>query len=247
MGEKGRKYEERLFAQNMLNAYEKLKKAGKVRYLAVSSHGPIRMAELLMKAVKSGYFDIIMPAHNFMKFSTLSKVIEEARKRGIGVVAMKAMAGAKKMELKPKNESFPHAAFKWVLKNPNVAGLIASINNTKDLLHYVEASGKPFTSKSQAVLKRYELAYSREYCRTGCGECLKSCPENVDIAGVLRQWMYFADYGVEKRAMENYARMEPKADQCFNCSDAPCQAACPYELPVAKLLRNAHEELTFLS
>lgn len=247
MGESGVKYEERLLAHNMLNAYEKLKKAGKVRFLAVSSHGPDRMADLLMKAVTSGHFDVIMPAYNFMQFPTLPRVIEEAGKRGVGVVAMKAMAGAKKMEPKSENESFPHAAFKWVLKNSNVAGLITSINNTKELLHYVEASGKPFTGKSQSVLEKYILAYSKEYCRTGCGECLEACPENVDIAGVMRQWMYFADYGDEKRAMESYARMEPKADRCSDCSDTPCRAACPYGLSVAELLRKAHEDLSFLS
>lgn len=247
MGEKGVKYEERLLAQNMLNAYEKLKKAGKVRYLGVSSHGPARMEELLMKALTSGHFDIIMLAHNFMKFPKAPEVIQEAGKRDVGVVAMKTLAGAKDMGLEPEGESFPHAAFKWVLKNPSVAGLVVTINNTSELLHYVEASGKPFAGNSQSVLERYRIAYSREYCRTGCGECLGSCPENVDIAGVLRQWIYFADYRDEKRAMESYARMEPKSDRCFDCSAAPCQAACPYGLPVAELLRNAHEGLSFTS
>jgi len=45
----------------MLAAFEELKKEGKARYLAVSSHGPYHMEELLTDAVESGRFDYIMP------------------------------------------------------------------------------------------------------------------------------------------------------------------------------------------
>lgn len=245
MGEKSRKYEVRLFSQNMLNAYHKLKKAGKVRNLAVSSHGPHRMEELMMKAVKSGLFDMIQLAHNFMKFPNIPEVIKEAGKRNIGVVAMKTLAGAKDMHLDPGDEPFAHAAFKWALKNRNIAGLIVTISNVRDLSHFVEASGRPFTARSQRTLDQYKLAYSKEYCRTGCGNCLSACPENVNIAGVLRHEMYFSDYRQEKRAMEAYAKMEPKADRCLACGKAPCEAACPYGLPVKELMGRANDTLSF--
>ncbi|VAX16167.1 Ferredoxin [hydrothermal vent metagenome] len=245
MGEKSRGYEERLFSENMLNAFEKLKNAGKVRFLAVSSHGPNRMEELMMKAVKSGHYDIIQPAHNFMKFPNTPEVIKEAGRRNVGVIAMKTLAGAKEMGLDPKGEPFAHAAFKWVLKNPNIAGLIVTISNARNLAHYVEASGQPFTKKSQLTLDRYMTAYSSRYCRTGCGQCLSACPDNVDVAGILRQEMYFSDYHQEKRAMQSYAAMEPKADNCSACAGAPCEAACPYDLPVRKLMGKANELLSF--
>jgi len=58
----------RLLDENMLAAVDELKKEGKARYLAVSSHGPNAMESLLLEAVRSGHFDVIMPAFNFMKF-----------------------------------------------------------------------------------------------------------------------------------------------------------------------------------
>ncbi len=245
MGEESREYESRLLSENMLNAFAKLKKAGKARFLAVSSHGPVRMEELMMKAVKSGHYDVIMPAHNFMKFPKAPDVIEEAGKRNIGVVAMKTLAGAKEMKLDTKGDDFAHAAFKWVLQNPNIAGLVVTIKNFQSLSHYVKASGKTFTKESQYTLDQYKTAYSTEYCRTGCGDCLGACPEGLNIAGVLRQQMYFTDYHEEKKAMTGYARMSPNADVCASCSSAPCESACGYNLPVKALLTRAKESLTF--
>jgi CO dehydrogenase/acetyl-CoA synthase alpha subunit len=57
--------------------------------------------------------------------------------------------------------------------------------------------------------------------------------------------MYFQDYGMEKRAMEGYASLKQKADGCFTCADTSCEKVCPYELPVASMLRKAHEQLSF--
>ncbi len=246
MGEEGVAYEDRLFDEDMLGAYEQLKKGGKVRFLAVSSHGPVRMEELMMKAVKSGHYDIIMPAHNFMKFPNVPAVVAEAGKRNIGVIAMKTMAGAKDIDLEPaKGEPFAHAAFGYVLRSPHVAGLIITIKNARMLNHYVAASGKPFTQSSMKTLDRYAAMYTKEYCRTGCGECVGACPEKVSVATTLRYSMYFSDYGEEKRAMEAYARLSPNAKKCMTCQDAKCEAACPYELPVASLMRNAHDNLAF--
>lgn len=245
MGENGVKFEERLLSHNMLNAYEKLKKSGKARFLAVSSHGPNKLEDLLIKAVKSGHFDIVMAAFNFMKFPGIPDLLREAASRNVGVIAMKTLAGAKDMNLDPGAELFSHAAFKWVLKNTEVAGLVVTISSAQELAEYVRASGEPFTKKSQQTLDQYMAAYTKEYCRTGCGDCAGSCPAGVDIPGVLRQWMYFADYHDEKRAMQTYGAMNPKADACGLCDAAPCQSACPYGLPVADLLSRAHEGLSF--
>jgi hypothetical protein len=245
MGENGVKFEERLLSHNMLNAYEKLKKAGKTRFLAVSSHGPNMMEELLTKAVKSGHYDFIMAAFNFMKFPGIPNLLKEAAQNNVGVIAMKALAGAKEMNLDPGTELFSHAAFKWVLKNTQVAGLVVTISSAQDLAEYVRASGEPFTKKSQQTLDQYMAAYTKEYCRTGCGDCAGECPAGVDIPGVLRQWMYFADYHDEKRALLAYAAMNPKADACGACDGAPCETACPYGLQMANLLSRAHEGLSF--
>ncbi len=237
--------EKRLLDEEMLSAVDSLKRAGKVRFLGVSSHGPNHMEDLLMTAVRSGHFDLIMPAFNFMKFPRVPEVMKEAKKRGIGVVAMKTLAGAKEMNLEAGDEPFETAALKWVLKHPEVSGLVVTIKTVSDLDLYLRASGKGFTAADQEVLDRYARIYGRQYCRTGCNDCEADCPKGVEVATVLRYRMYFKDYGMEKRAMESYADLGRGAEDCLTCRSPSCAGACPYGLPVRELLRDAHETLSF--
>jgi hypothetical protein len=235
----------RLLDNEMLEAVAALKQAGKIRFLGTSSHGPNNMEELLMTAVKSGNFSVIMPSFNFMKFPKLPEVMKEAHKQGVGVIAMKTLAGAKDMNLEAKGEEFSHAAFKWVLKNPEVSGLIVTMKTVSDMELYLKASGAKFTAADQSILDRYAQLYSKEYCRTGCGECEASCPKGVEIASVMRYRMYFRDYGMEKRAMQSYASLKKNAADCITCSEPSCIGKCPHDLPVQDLLCDAHESMSF--
>jgi predicted aldo/keto reductase-like oxidoreductase len=237
--------EKRLFSNEMLESFEELKKAGKVRFLAVSSHGPNNMEDLLLRAVKSGNYDLIMPSFNFMKFPQVPDILKEAKKRGVGVVAMKTLAGAKDSGVSSKDKPFEPAAFKWVLSHPEVNGLVISIKSVSDLDLYLTASGEKFTAGDQRILNRYAQQFGREYCRTGCNKCESACPESVAIATTLRYNMYFKDYGNEKNALESYARLDEKAENCASCQARACTSACPYGLPVNTMLSDAHENLSF--
>ncbi|HXX80348.1 MAG TPA: aldo/keto reductase [Thermodesulfovibrionales bacterium] len=235
----------RLLDEEMLEAAADLKKAGKIHFLGTSSHGPSNMEELLMAAVESGHFDMIQPSFNFMKFPKLPEVMEEAYKRGVGVIAMKTLAGAKEMKIEGTENEFPHAAFKWVLKHSEVSGLIVTMKTAADIELYLKASGQKFTSEDQGILERYARLYGNKYCRTGCGICEGSCASGVEIASIMRYRMYFRDYGMEKKAMESYALLKNKAAACSACSDPACIGSCPYGLPVKNMLCDAHESMSF--
>jgi len=235
----------RLLDEDMLSAFQTLKQAGKVRFLAVSSHGPDNMEDLLLAAVQSGHFDMIMTSFNFMKFPRLQDVLKEAKQKGVGVIAMKTLAGAKDVNFDSKGQEFAPAALKWVLNHPEVNGLIITIKSVSDLDLYLKASGEKFTASDQRALDRYAQCYGREYCRTGCNECEIGCPLGVEIAKSLRFQMYFKDYGMEKKAMESYARLAKNAAACLDCDEEFCAGACPYGLPLRVLLRETHETLTF--
>ncbi|MGO9380127.1 MAG: aldo/keto reductase [Dissulfurispiraceae bacterium] len=237
--------QKRLLSDEMFEAVAALKKAGKIRFLGTSSHGPNNMEALLMTAVNSGHFDVIQPSFNFMKFPKLPDVIKEAHRKSIGVIAMKTLAGAKDMNLEAKGEEFPHAAFKWVLKHPEVSGLIVTMKTASDIELYLKASGVKFTAADQDVLDRYARLYGSEYCRTGCGECEGSCTLGVEIASVMRYRMYFMDYGMEKRAMQSYALLKKNASDCFGCVAPGCVGSCPHGLPVKDMLCHAHELMSF--
>ncbi|MBF0271066.1 MAG: aldo/keto reductase [Magnetococcales bacterium] len=234
----------RLLDPEMLAATETLKKAGKIRFLAASSHGPNHMERLMTAAVQSGHFDYIMPAFNFMKFPKVPEVLQEAKAKGVGVVAMKVLAGAKESGMKFDAGQFEQAAFKWALSHAEISGLVITIQSAQDLDLFLPASGQPLTAADQRVLDHYAALHGADYCRTGCGDCLEACDKGVDVATILRHQMYFEDYGDEKRAMQAYASMQPNAGVCADCTDAACDRACGYGVSVGSKLRAAHRTLS---
>lgn len=234
----------RLLDDNMLAATETLKKAGKIRHLAVSSHGAHNMEALLTEAVNSGHYDLIMPAFNFMKFPGLTGLLTQAQAKGVGVIAMKTLAGARESGAQLDPGVFEQAAFKWVLKHPQVAGLVITIKSVNDLDNYLPASGQGFSAADQRALDLYASLHGQEYCRTGCGDCESSCAAGVPIASILRYQMYFENYGDEKRAMQEYAALPVNGAACATCTDAACAGSCPYGLAVPAKLAAAHRTLT---
>jgi predicted aldo/keto reductase-like oxidoreductase len=234
----------RLLDEEMLAATDELKRDGKVRYLAVSSHGPYNMERLVNEAVQSGHFDLVMLAFNFMKFPKVPDVLKEAKARGVGVVAMKTLAGARDMDLDPRGAVFEHAAFKWVLEHQEVAGLVVTMKRVRDIDLYLQASGQAMTSADRRTLDRYAALHGGDYCRTGCSDCETACPADVPVASILRYQMYFEQYGEEKRAMQSYAGLARNASACLSCASTPCMGACPNGLPVSRKLQAAHGSLT---
>jgi len=237
----------RLTDAQMLAGVQKLKEQGKVRFLGVSSHGPHCMEDCLTAAIDSGHFAMFMPAFNFMKFKGLGDVLKKAKEKGVGVVAMKALAGAKQEDLsrfKTKDTSLAEAAFKWVFSHPEVSGLVITMKTVEDIDTYAAASGKRLTAKDQGMLDRYSEEIWSSYCRTGCSDCLASCPHGVAIADILRCDMYYTAYRDQGKALRGYYRLpqDVRAAVCAQCA-GPCANACPYGLAVQERMRDAAQRL----
>jgi hypothetical protein len=239
---------ERLMAPTLHEAFDRLREAGKVRFLGVSSHTP-DLETVMRHAVESGRFDVIMVAYNFANWPDLGTIFARAHERGVGVVAMKTLKGAHHSHLAgftpSERESFAQAAFKWVLSNDDVSGLVVSISRFEQVDEYLFASGKAPTPGDVALLQRYDGLVARTYCRPGCGACLSHCPHDVPVDDVLRYRMYFEGYGREKEAMRLYAALDPgrRADRCASC-DAPCAKACPFQIPIRERMAEADRMLS---
>ena len=239
---------ERLMAPSFHEAFDRLKEQGKVRFMGVSSHTP-ELETVMNRAVDSGRFHVIMVAYNFNNWPDLSNIIGKAHDKGVGFVAMKTLKGAYHTVLADftpdERNSFTQAAFKWVQSNPHVSGLVVSISKVSQLDEYLFASGKSAAPKDLALLERYDELVTRQYCRPGCGQCLDSCPAGLPIDDVLRYSMYYEGYGSERVAMAKYGKLGSarQASICANCA-APCQAACPFEIPIKNRMSRAHRLLT---
>jgi len=240
---------DRLMAPNIHEAFDRLRAAGKVRFLGVSSHTP-DLETVMRHAVDSERFDVIMVAYNFKNWPDLDTIFQDARQRGVGVVAMKTLKGARHTQLADftasERESFAQAAFKWVLGNPDVDGLVVSISHLPQIDEYLFASGQAATAADTALLEKYDRLVAHDYCRPGCGDCLPACPHSVPVDDVLRYQMYAEHYGRERDAMRKYARLHAtrRADHCAGCA-APCERACEFGIPIHARLLRAHDQLSW--
>lgn len=237
---------ERLLDPNVHEAFDRLREQGKARFLGFSSHTP-RLVEVANASIASGRFDVMMLAYHHGIWPEIPEIIERARAEAdMGIVAMKTLKGGRHRGLenfKPWADSYSQASLKWALSNPDVSSAVVSFFELQHVDEFLFASGQLFERQDAEILKRYDAEIAGTYCEPHCGVCLDSCPEGVPIADVLRHRMYFEDYGWEKIAIQQYARLETNASACVGCS-APCLGSCPLGIQIPERTAVAHRLLT---
>ena len=196
-------------------------------------------------AEDASFFERLRARFHFVAPQTgLARVLAKASAKGVGVVAMKTLMGARLNDMRPyetEGATFAQAAFRWVLANPHVDGLLVSMTDTAQIDEYVAASGGAagLGTAERSLLGRYAALQGPRYCRHGCGACEASCPAGVEISGVLRTRMYDVDYRDRRLAHTDYAALGTDAGACLACDGTPCLGACPAGLPIATLTRDA--------
>ncbi len=240
------------------------KRQGKIRFRGMSGHGS-HLVECLEYAIDHDQVDVILVAysvgqdpnfydrlrHTFHWAAIqpdLPRVLQKAKQKDVGVLAMKTLMGARLNDMRPyerPGSTFSQAAFRWVLSRPNVDALLISMNSAELIDEYVSASGGTMTSQSdRELLSRYVEMRVGSYCQPGCSACESSCPHGVAIAEVLRTRMYAVDYRDPVLAQTEYAELGDGANACLTCSHRSCLRACPLGIPIAELTRDAAMRLS---
>ena len=242
---------------------ERAVRDGKIRFRGVSGHGGA-LAECLDYALDNDLADVVLAACNFSQDPSfydklraqfhfvalqpdLARVLEKASSKGVGVVAMKTLMGARLNDMRPYESggvTFSQAAFRWILSRPHVDGLVISMTSTADIDEYVAASGTgPIGAADLSLLARYAALQGPRYCRHGCNACEESCPARVKVSEVLRTRMYDVDYRDPALARADYAGLGAGAGACLACDGAPCLNACPHGIPISVFTRDAATRL----
>ncbi len=230
----------------VLKLFDTLKRQGKIRFTGITSHGPNLLETVMEKTIDSGHFDMMMVALNFMQSPGLGDLLKRAQARGIGIIAMKALANARHIGIQAlPDRPFSHAALSWALAQPGVNGLVITVGDEDQLDEFLGASGRPLTLLDSARLLHHRVATSREYCRVGCGACSKACPEGVDIGSMLRCDQYRTDYrmpGFARARYQGFAESR-RPGACASCTTVECRGACPFGVSIRPRLLQAHRYL----
>jgi predicted aldo/keto reductase-like oxidoreductase len=189
----------------------------------------------------------------------LEELIPLAKDRDIGVAVMKPLSAktsklitclytpslsllSEEPELKTllgqDKISMVSSALRFVLSQ-DVSTVLPGLRSTEEV-EVAAKVGEEYRSLTNDEKKHFRVRLGRSYCRD-CGLCLP-CPENIDVAAVLRFYTLSATYRLANWAKKLYAGLEVKAENCTGCGE--CEPKCPYNLPIISALQKAHQDLS---
>ncbi|MFP4364049.1 MAG: aldo/keto reductase [Spirochaetia bacterium] len=237
-----------------LRAIEKAKVDGKVRYVAVSSHGRPRT---LFKALKEYPFDLFMTGINYYDYCNYPElytdVLPWAKQNGIGVLGMKSLA-----------DGFLYQSFiegiRFALSQP-IVSLVLGVNNReqleKDLALMEEFHEVDQNYIDELLKKAPELG---TYVCRQCGECKTAefDPSKIfALEGVFDRQMDdhkvgdTARYALRERLkhwfaqqdepVSEYSQLSKRVDPYADYSNF--NRLCPYNIDIDRKLKIAHEKL----
>jgi len=235
-------------SDGFLEAQAEAKKAGKIRFSGVSTHGG--HAEVIPAIIsKKADLDVVLASYNFSMDASMGPLIESAAKAGLGVVAMKVMAGGfrrvregDKLRETLGREGAMLAALKWVIKDQNVHTTIPSITDMDQLDENMSAMKADFSEKDKQLLASQLEMIAPLYCRS-CGQCQGSCSKGLPVSDILRYLSYAEGYGQFRLAREEYLQL-PERTQRERCNLCPvCTVSCPNGVRVSERVSLAQEML----
>jgi len=224
--------------EGAMEALAELKKQGKVRAAGTSTH--TGMAEVINECVRTGFYDVILTSINVSMAddTALLEAIGKAGAKGIGIVAMKTLAGGARLPNQATLQQYPlsvvnKASLKWVMRNENITTSIPGFTNLEHLAEdFSVVNDLEYTPDEYKFLGDNNLKLGLGFCRQ-CKDCLATCPHNVDIPRLMRTHMYAAQYSDFYLARTTLDEI-PKAaglQACASCET--CTAKCSHLVDVA--------------
>jgi predicted aldo/keto reductase-like oxidoreductase len=226
-------------SEEMLGFCEKMKKAGKARFVGISLHEAGQTyVDIVDRALKTDKYDVLLATLNYMSPPEHIEALKRARNKNVGIVAMKTQAGG--YNQKTGGSLNPHqAALKWTLDCEFVDCAIPGMVNMDQVVENCGVVGKKTGWRDKNILTAYYEAVKDRLC-TRCGACHSSCQKAVDIPTIHRALMYWEGYEDFELGRTAYRELAAKdnAMQCMDCSEPTCR--CMNGLKIPQRMRIAH-------
>jgi aryl-alcohol dehydrogenase-like predicted oxidoreductase len=224
----------------LIEAQEIARQQGKVRFIGVSTH---RIAGIADAVIKAGKMQVVLATYNFTMDAAATEAVAQLHKAGVGVVAMKVMAGGlrgRNPRPQMQRQGAPSAALKWVLKNQGVATTVPSMTDIEQLETNFKVMSQSFSDADQQILNARLEEIRPEYCRM-CGRCDGKCPQGLPVSDVLRYLTYAEGYGQFPLGRERFMEMPERLTRvrCGDCTSCPIE--CPNGVRVTDRLIRAQE------
>ncbi len=223
---------EQIKSEKELAKFEALRKAGKVRFLNLTTHQSLQ--ESMEAGLDAGWYSTILSVITPKNVDLFRKTLQRANQENVGIMAMKTQMAKGKTQVTP--EQVASALFP-----AGVTTVLRTLNTREEVDAWFAAVNK--TSQQQADAGSNATALADGGC-TLCGLCA-GCPRGVDIQAIVRDYSYYYEQqGLAALAAERYAEIQPQrtAVACGDCG--LCESKCPMGLPVRSIIREAHARLS---
>jgi predicted aldo/keto reductase-like oxidoreductase len=235
-----------------LEMCKKARSQGLVDFIGITSHKP----RVLIEAIETNEFDTILVPLNVITRQALEELIPRAKELNVGVAAMKPLSAktsrlitclynpslsllSDEPELKAllgqDTASMVQSALRFVLAQ-DVSVAVTGMKSV-DEVETAAQVGNDYRTLTDDEEERLNVTFSEECCRD-CGLCLP-CPQDIDIAAILRFQTLYTAYGLKNWARKLYSGLDVDATDCTECG--ACEPKCPYKLPIVSMLKDANK------
>ena len=201
------------------------KKAGKLRFLGVTTHS--NEPEIIRSITDSGVYDVVLTAYNFRKNNReeIKGAVSYAAGKGMGIIAMKTQAGVYWDGKEKKNMINMKAALKWALQDENIHSAIPSFKNTDQLYEALSImESLTLMPQEKADLEPDQTSASTGLFCSQCEQCIPQCPADLDIPTLMRSYMYAYGYDSPGKARETLDGIRLSKVPCTDCDS--CRVIC---------------------
>jgi len=198
------------------------KEKGLVRFIGITNH----KLKNAMEAAASGLYDTIQFPLCSLSSDEDLLLIEECKKRNVGLIAMKALSGGLLTNAA--------AAFAFLRQFDNVVP-IWGIQRETELDDFISLEKNPplLNDAMWSVIKKDRDELSGEFCR-GCGYCLP-CPAGIEIPTSARISLLLKRAPFQGFLEDSFKDKMELINNCIECGH--CKNHCPYKLDTPNLLK----------
>jgi len=210
----------------ILKALEKIKKAGKARFVGITTH--MNEPEVIQAAIDSKLYDVVLTSYNFQQkhYAEVRDAIARAAQAGIGIVGMKAIRGGSGQTPIVKNTA---AALKWVLQDPSMHTIITGFTTFEHINIDLAVMENPTLTDDEKRDLQKEVSVSGLYCQ-GCRQCLEQCPEHLPIPDLMRAYMYTYGYHNLTHAQDLVLSLNLPDRVCEDCTQCPVKCSVGFNV-----------------
>lgn len=235
---------------------------GRIRYAGFSFHDSYEAFTGIVDAFDWDFCQIML---NYVDVEYQAGLagLRYAASHGLAVVVMEPLRGGKLAANLPdevvaalgagsdggEGRSPAEWALRWVWNLPEVSVALSGMSSMEQVVDNIriasDAAPGALTERQLAMLARAREAYmarTRVAC-TECGYC-QPCPQGVlipDVFGLYNEAGVFNAWEGSRRMYGGIVKASRDASKCAECGQ--CEAACPQQLKVIELLKEAHAAL----